>query len=97
VTRSPPPPLAAGGPALACGGIVIPAHPSLSIEVPMKAYVITTGAVFALIVIAHVLRMALENPRLATDPAFLALTGIAVGFCAWAVVLLRRGVPVAPR
>lgn len=35
----------------------------------MRAYVIVTGSLFALITIAHVLRMITESRTLATDPA----------------------------
>ena len=35
----------------------------------MKAYVMTTGAVFGLITLAHVLRVVAEGPRLATIPS----------------------------
>jgi hypothetical protein len=55
----------------------------------MKAYVITTGIIFALITIAHVLRMTLENPRLATDPWFLLLTVLVAALAVWAYYLLR--------
>jgi hypothetical protein len=33
-----------------------------------RAYLVTTGAVFGLIVAAHVMRLALEGPQLAMDP-----------------------------
>jgi len=56
----------------------------------MKAYVLTTGTLFGLIAAAHVLRMILENPRLATDPWYLALTLLAGALCLWAVRLLWR-------
>ena len=35
----------------------------------MKTYVMTTGAVFGLITLAHILRIIAEGPRLAKDPA----------------------------
>jgi hypothetical protein len=54
----------------------------------MKAYILTTGTVFGLIAVAHVLRMVLESPRLATEPWYLALTVVAAAFCLWAVRLL---------
>jgi hypothetical protein len=34
----------------------------------MKAYLITSGGVFGVLTIAHLLRIALENRQLATDP-----------------------------
>jgi len=61
----------------------------------MKAYLITTSVLFALITVAHVLRIIYEGPQLATDPWFLLVTGIAVAMCLWACRLLvlahRRG------
>jgi hypothetical protein len=59
----------------------------------MKSYVITTGTLFALVAVAHVLRTIVEWPRLATDPGFilegpgLGVLAAAMGF--WALRLLR--------
>ena len=63
----------------------------------MKAYLITTGAIFALLALAHLLRTIAEWPRLAADPWF-ALEGpgiglVAAALCLWAWRLLR----VSPR
>jgi len=55
----------------------------------MKAYVITTGAVFALLTLAHLLRIIVEWPHLAKDPLFLLITVAAGGLCVWAWRLLR--------
>ena len=55
----------------------------------MKAYLITTGAVFGLIVVAHVWRVIEEGPALAKDPFFLALTLAAAALCLWACRLLK--------
>ena len=64
----------------------------------MKAYVITTGAVFGLLALAHVLRIAGEDARLAADPFYMAITVAAAGLCAWSVFVLRRMKDVrAPR
>ena len=60
----------------------------------MKAYVITTGAIFGLITLAHILRMLTENPGLATDPWYALLTAISAALCVWAVRLIwlsKRG------
>ncbi len=56
----------------------------------MKAYVITTGAVFGLLTVAHLLRIVTEDPHLATDPVYILITvaSAALGFWAWHV--LRR-------
>jgi hypothetical protein len=59
----------------------------------MKAYLITTGTVFALLALAHLLRTIAEWPRLTTDPGFLLeVPGIgiaAAALCFWAWRLLR--------
>jgi uncharacterized membrane protein len=54
----------------------------------MKAYLITTGALFGLITIAHLWRMVYEG-HLATDPWYLILTVAAAFLCLWAGRLLR--------
>ena len=56
----------------------------------MKAYLITTGAIFGLITLAHIWRVIAESPHLAKDPWFILLTIIAAALCLWAVRLLRR-------
>jgi hypothetical protein len=54
----------------------------------MRAYLITTGTVFALIVVAHVWRVVAEPSPL--NSWFVALTLVAAGFSAWAFSLIRR-------
>jgi hypothetical protein len=55
----------------------------------MKAYLITTGLLFALLALAHVLRTFAEWPRLAADPLFvvegpgIAVAAAALSFWAW--------------
>ena len=56
----------------------------------MKAYVLTTGTVFGLLAVAHVMRMIGEDASLATDPAYVAITAASAGLCAWSVFVLRR-------
>ncbi len=56
----------------------------------MKAYLITTGAVFGLITLAHIARIVAEGPHLATNPLFVLLTVVAAALCFWAIRLLRR-------
>ena len=56
----------------------------------MRAYVLTTGVLFGLITVSHLLRMILENPRFAADPIYLALTLLSAGLCAWAFRLAWR-------
>ena len=55
----------------------------------MKTYVMTTGAVFGLITVAHVLRVIAEGPRLMTEPWYVLLTAATAGLCIWAWRLLR--------
>lgn len=55
-----------------------------------KAYVTTTGVVFALITLAHLWRIIAESPALARDPFFVALTVAVAGFAAWAWRVGRR-------
>lgn len=55
----------------------------------MKTYLITTGSLFALVAVAHLLRTIAEWPRLTTDPGFilegpgLGVLAAAIGFWAW--------------
>jgi hypothetical protein len=55
----------------------------------MKAYVITTGAVFGLITLAHLFRVIVEGSHLARDPIYILLTLVAAGLCLWAWRVLR--------
>ena len=68
---------------LACLSTVSPEEDS------MKAYLITTGAVFALLTLAHLLRIIMEWPHLAREPFFLLITVVAAGLSLWAWRLLR--------
>jgi hypothetical protein len=54
----------------------------------MAGYIKTTGVLFALIAVAHVLRMFAE-PHLATDPFYILLTLAAVALSVWAWRVLR--------
>jgi hypothetical protein len=55
----------------------------------VKAYIMTTGAVFGLIVVAHVWRVAVEGLALAKDPAYILLTLAAAGLTVWSWRVLR--------
>jgi len=55
----------------------------------MKLYLIITGIIFALITIAHIVRMAVE-PHVLTEPVYLLLTVLSAALAIWAVLLLRR-------
>jgi hypothetical protein len=83
------------GPALTGGGLALHTHASLfgvrfpSPGAPMRAYLATTGILFAVLVAAHLWRMALE-PSLTRDPWYLILSVVAAGLSIWAFSLLRR-------
>ena len=53
----------------------------------MRTYVLVTGIIFGLIVVAHVWRAAAEGHLHAE---VIALTMLAAALCGWAVALLRR-------
>ena len=55
----------------------------------MRTYVTVTGALFALLVVAHLLRGFAEPAKLG-DPWFLAFTVLAAALAAWAGSLLAR-------
>ena len=61
----------------------------------MKAYLITTGMLFALVAVAHAVRTIAEHGRLATDPGFLlegpglGLVAAALSLWAWRLVKQR--------
>jgi len=55
----------------------------------MKAYVMTTGALFGLLTFVHILRIIEEGSHLATDPWYILITAAAAALCVWAWRLLR--------
>ncbi|MDQ6652788.1 MAG: hypothetical protein M3Y84_08580 [Acidobacteriota bacterium] len=55
----------------------------------MKAYVMTTGAVFGLLTLVHLLRILAEGLHLATDPLYVLITIAAASLSFWAWRLLR--------
>jgi len=57
--------------------------------IPMKAYVISTGSLFALITLVHVWRVIAEGPQLLTSPWWILTTVISAGLSVWAWRLLR--------
>ena len=61
----------------------------------MRAYLVTTGVMFALVAVAHVWRIAVESRALAMDPWFIGLTIVAVLMSVWAFRLLRTATPRA--
>src|SRR5687768_13955834 len=56
---------------------------------PMRMYVMTTGVIFALLVVAHVWRMFVES-HLATDPSYIVITLAAALLSLWAGRLVWR-------
>jgi hypothetical protein len=55
----------------------------------MKAYLVTTGSVFALLTLAHVWRLVAEGPQLARNPWWILITIAAAALSVWAWRLLR--------
>ena len=55
----------------------------------MKAYVIATGAAFALLVVAHIWRAMVEGATLAQDPTFIIATVVSGIFVIWAWRVFR--------
>ncbi|MDX6444524.1 MAG: hypothetical protein QOH71_1598 [Blastocatellia bacterium] len=55
----------------------------------MKAYVMTTGVVFALLTLAHLLRIMVEWPHVVREPLFLLITVAAGALCFWAWRVFR--------
>jgi len=55
----------------------------------MKAYVATTGVMFALLVAVHVWRAVEEGPHLAMDPAYVVITTLAAAMSFWAWRVFR--------
>jgi hypothetical protein len=60
----------------------------------MRTYVLVSGVIFALVLVAHIARMIVEPGLFATDPFFLALTALVLALAVWAGRLYwstRRG------
>jgi hypothetical protein len=55
----------------------------------MKAYVMTTGALFGVLTLLHLLRIFVEGWHLATNPFYILITVAAAALCVWAAGLLR--------
>ena len=55
----------------------------------MKAYVVTSGSIFGLIVLAHLLRIVAEGSHVARDPVFILLTLAAASLSFWAWRVFR--------
>ena len=55
----------------------------------MRAYLMTSGAIFGLVALVHVWRAFEEGIQLATQPWYVLLTLAAAALCIWAWKLLR--------
>ena len=56
----------------------------------MKAYVIVTGLLLVLLVVAHVLRVFQEGINVARDPWFLFTTAASFSICFWSWRMWRQ-------
>jgi hypothetical protein len=56
----------------------------------VRSYLLVTGILFALLVVAHIARMIVESAALATDPGYLAITLVAALLSVWGLSLYRR-------
>ena len=56
----------------------------------MRAFVLTAGFIFALILAAHVARLLIEGPGPMVDPIFIASSLASLALVIWAAMLLRR-------
>ena len=56
----------------------------------MRTYIVTTGVLFGVITIAHILRMISEKPHLAEEFWYLSLTAVSAALCLWAFLLLKK-------
>ena len=55
----------------------------------MRAYVITSGAIFGLLTAAHVVRVLVEGTHVLRDAWFVLFTILPTALCIWAIRLLR--------
>jgi hypothetical protein len=55
----------------------------------MKAYIMTTGTLFGLLVVAHIWRAIEEGPAQAKDPWFILIAVTGAVLCLWAWRVLR--------
>jgi hypothetical protein len=65
---------------------------TLPAEVPMKAYVMTTGVLFGLLTAVHVWRFIDEGSPILRDPWYIGITVASTALCLWAIRLLRAPV-----
>ncbi|MEX2126203.1 MAG: hypothetical protein WD795_20090 [Woeseia sp.] len=56
----------------------------------MRYYVMTTGAAFGLLALAHLARIILEGWHLARSPMFVVATLVSIALCFWAIYVLKQ-------
>ena len=56
----------------------------------MRAFLLVAAACFALLAVAHVLRLVVEGPGPLQSPVFILTTLLSAALSAWATVLLFR-------
>jgi hypothetical protein len=56
----------------------------------MKAYIITSAAIFGLITVAHLLRIMMEGARLFSEPVYILLTLASAALSLWGWYVLRQ-------
>lgn len=54
----------------------------------MKSYVAVTGAVFAVVVGRHLVRLVVEGAQILRDPFYVISTCLAAALCGWAGALV---------
>lgn len=57
----------------------------------MKAYILTSGAIFGLLTLAHIARIVVERRSLMNEPAYIAITLAAAAMAVWAFRAYPRG------
>jgi hypothetical protein len=67
--------------------IKLPAHTGQRHVYRMKAYLLITGVIFALITIAHIFEVIARHRIYASD---LIVTGLSIGLAVWAGTLARK-------
>jgi hypothetical protein len=56
----------------------------------MKAYVMTTGAIFGLLLLVHIARLIQEGTGLLSEASYVITTLAAAAMSVWAVLLVRH-------